>query len=281
MIDAKSDSGYDFYAPDSGAQRKAKTIMLNEFSRAQLLLGKAAMEALAASRVAVFGIGGVGSFAAEAIARAGVGAIDVFDDDKVCLTNINRQLIALHSTIGKPKVEVMRDRILDINPRCKVTTHACFYGAETADTVELSVYDYIVDAIDTVSSKLLLIERATAANVPIVSCMGAGNKLDPTRLEVADITKTSVCPLARAMRKELKARGIPHLKVVYSREEAIKPEENTEEHTARRAVPGSVSFVPPVAGYILAGEVVKDIIAKNAASTGTSIAPDGADVLDS
>ena len=296
MIDAKSDSGYDFYAPDSGAQRKAKTIMLNEFSRAQLLLGKAAMEALAASRVAVFGIGGVGSFAAEAIARAGVGAIDVFDDDKVCLTNINRQLIALHSTIGKPKVEVMRDRILDINPRCKVTAHACFYGAETADGVDLSVYDYIVDAIDTVSCKLLLIERATAVHVPIISCMGAGNKLDPTRLEVADITKTSVCPLARVMRKELKARGIPHLKVVYSREEAIKPEDDLSiscktgcvcppgtkrKCTARRAVPGSVSFVPPVAGYILAGEVVKDIIARNATVTGANVAPDGADVLDS
>ena len=296
MIDAKSDSGYDFYAPDSGAQRKAKTIMLNEFSRAQLLLGKAAMEALAASRVAVFGIGGVGSFAAEAIARAGVGAIDVFDDDKVCLTNINRQLIALHSTIGKPKVEVMRDRILDINPRCKATAHACFYGAETADSVDLSVYDYIVDAIDTVSCKLLLIERATAVHVPIISCMGAGNKLDPTRLEVADITKTSVCPLARVMRKELKARGIAHLKVVYSREEAIKPEDDLSiscktgcvcppgtkrKCTARRAVPGSVSFVPPVAGYILAGEVVKDIIAKSAVSTGAHVAPDGADVLDS
>ncbi len=296
MIDARHHSGYDFYAPDSGEQRKANTIMLNEFSRAQLLLGKAAMEALAASRVAVFGIGGVGSFAAEAIARAGVGAIDVFDDDKVCLTNINRQLIALHSTIGKPKVEVMRDRILDINPRCKVTAHSCFYNAETADGVDLSAYDYIIDAIDTVSCKLLLIERATAANVPIISCMGAGNKLDPTRLEVADITKTSVCPLARVMRKELKTRGIAHLKVVYSREEAIKPEDDLSiscktgcvcppgtkrKCTARRAVPGSVSFVPPVAGYILAGEVVKDIIARNAAATGVNIAPDGADVLDS
>ena len=296
MIDARHHSGYDFYAPDSGEHRKAKTIMLNEFSRAQLLLGKAAMEALAASRVAVFGIGGVGSFAAEAIARAGVGAIDIFDDDKVCLTNINRQLIALHSTIGKPKVEVMRDRILDINPRCNVTAHACFYSAETADSVDLAVYDYIVDAIDTVSCKLLLIERATAAGVPIISCMGAGNKLDPTRLEVADITKTSVCPLARVMRKELKARGIAHLKVVYSREEAIKPLDDLSiscktgcvcppgtkrKCTARRAVPGSVSFVPPVAGYILAGEVVKDIIASHASSTGRGIAPDGADVLDS
>ena len=261
----------------STAREEREQTMLNEFSRAQLLLGKEAMEALATSRVAIFGIGGVGSFAAEAIARAGVGAIDVFDDDKVCLTNINRQLVALHSTIGQKKVDVMRARILDINPRCVVTAHALFYNADTADGVDLSVYDYIVDAIDTVSCKLLLIERAAAANVPIVSCMGAGNKLDPTRLEVADITKTSVCPLARVMRKELKARGIAHLKVVYSREEAIKPEDDlsiscktgcvcppgtTRKCTARRAVPGSVSFVPPVAGYILAGEVVKDIIAK-------------------
>ena len=272
--------------------------MLNEFSRAQILLGKDAMEALANARVAIFGIGGVGSFAAEAIARAGVGAIDVFDDDKVCLTNINRQLIALHSTIGKPKVEVMRDRILDINPRCKVTAHACFYSAETADSVDLSVYDYIIDAIDTVSCKLLLIERATAAGVPIISCMGAGNKLDPTRLEVADITKTSVCPLARVMRKELKARGIPHLKVVYSREEALKPLDDLSiscktgcvcppgtkrKCTARRQVPGSVSFVPPVAGYILAGEVVKDIIAAIASkpSAKEDIAQDAGNMIHS
>jgi tRNA A37 threonylcarbamoyladenosine dehydratase len=256
--------------------------MLNEFSRAQLLLGKEAMETLAGSRVAVFGIGGVGSFAAEALARAGIGSLDVFDDDKVCLTNINRQLIALHSTIGKQKVEVMRARILDINPRCVVTAHACFYSAETADSVDLSVYDYIIDAIDTVSCKLLLIERANAAGVRIISCMGAGNKLDPTRLEVSDIYKTSVCPLARVMRKELKSRGIRKLKVVYSREEAIKPAEDlsiscktgcvcppgTKRNcTARRQVPGSVSFVPPVAGYILAGEVVKDIIALGADKT--------------
>lgn len=251
--------------------------MLNEFSRAELLLGKEAMQTLAGARVAVFGIGGVGSFAAEALARAGIGSIDVFDDDKVCLTNINRQLIALHSTIGKQKVEVMRERILDINPRCAVTAHACFYSAETAGSVDLTCYDYIIDAIDTVSCKLLLIERANAAGVRIISCMGAGNKLDPTRLEVADLYKTSVCPLARVMRKELKARGIPKLKVVYSREEAIKPADDLSiscktgcvcppgtkrKCTVRRQVPGSVSFVPPVAGYILAGEVVKDIIAE-------------------
>ena len=271
--------------------------MLNEFSRAQLLLGREAMEMLAGSRVAVFGIGGVGSFAAEALARAGVGKLDVFDDDKVCLTNINRQLIALHSTIGKQKVEVMRDRILDINPRCVVTAHACFYSADTADSVDLSVYDYIVDAIDTVSCKLLLIERANAAGVRIISCMGAGNKLDPTRLEVSDIYQTSVCPLARVMRKELKSRGIPKLKVVYSREEAIKPEEDmsisckigcvcppgTKRNcTARRQVPGSVSFVPPVAGYILAGEVVKDIVAKRAkeAAVHANLAQHEEDMID-
>ena len=267
---------YDFEVLFQRRIKKGENTMLNEFSRAQLLLGKEAMHTLASARVAVFGIGGVGSFAAEALARAGIGSIDVFDDDKVCLTNINRQLIALHSTIGRQKVEVMRERILDINPRCIVTAHACFYSAETADSVDLSCYDCIIDAIDTVSCKLLLIERANAAGVRIISCMGAGNKLDPTRLEVSDIYKTSVCPLARVMRKELKERGVPGLKVVYSREEAIKPTEDgsiscktgcvcppgTKRNcTARRQVPGSVSFVPPVAGYILAGEVVKDIIA--------------------
>ena len=251
--------------------------MLNEFSRMEIIIGKDAMQALSAARVAIFGVGGVGSYAAEAIARAGVGAIDLFDDDKVCLTNINRQLIALHSTIGKQKVEVMQARILDINPRCQVTAHACFYGAENAEQFDLSVYDYIVDAIDTVSSKLVLIERAHAAGTPMISCMGAGNKLDPTRLEIADIYKTSVCPLARVMRKELKARGIPALKVVYSREEAIKPAEDMANScktgcvcppgtkrkcTIRRQVPGSISFVPSSAGLILAGEVIKDIIAK-------------------
>lgn len=251
--------------------------MLNEFSRMEIIIGKDAMQALSAARVAIFGVGGVGSYAAEAIARAGVGAIDLFDDDKVCLTNINRQLIALHSTIGKQKVEVMQARILDINPRCKVTANACFYGAENADQYDLSVYDYIVDAIDTVSSKLVLIERAHAAGTPMISCMGAGNKLDPTRLEITDIYKTSVCPLARVMRKELKVRGIPALKVVYSREEAIKPVEDMANScktgcvcppgtkrkcTIRRQVPGSISFVPSAAGLILAGEVIKDIIAK-------------------
>lgn len=239
--------------------------MLNQFTRTELLLGQTAMARLFSARVAVFGIGGVGSFAAEALARAGVGAIDLFDDDKVCLTNINRQLIATHKTIGKMKVEVMRERILEINPKCLVTAHECFYGAGNAEEYDLSVYDYIVDAIDTVSSKLLLIERAFQANVPVISCMGAGNKLDPTRFTVADIYSTSVCPLARVMRRELKKRGIPALKVVYSTEEAVKPLEAEEQRRgSRRAVPGSVSFVPPVAGFILASEVIKDIAAKPA-----------------
>ena len=253
--------------------------MLYEFARTELLLGQLAMARLFSARVAVFGIGGVGSFAAEALARAGVGALDLFDDDKVCLTNINRQLIATHKTIGKKKVDVMRERILEINPKCAVTAHECFYGADNAEEYDLSVYDYIVDAIDTVSSKLLLIERAFQANVPVISCMGAGNKLDPTRFTIADIYSTSVCPLARVMRRELKKRGIPALKVVYSTEEAVKPLETQELScksncvcppgtkrtcSARRAVPGSVSFVPPVAGFILASEVVKDIAAKPA-----------------
>jgi tRNA A37 threonylcarbamoyladenosine dehydratase len=251
--------------------------MLNEFSRTELLLGKDAMNKLASSRVAVFGIGGVGSFAAEAIARAGVGAIDLFDDDQVCLANINRQLIATHRTIGRKKVEVMRERILDINPCCSVTANACFYGADNADQFDLALYDYIVDAIDTVSSKLTLIEWAAQAHVPVVSCMGAGNKLDPTRLEVADIYKTSVCPLARVMRHELKKRGIASLKVVYSKEEALTPAADDDlsckvhcvcppgpkrNCSIRRQVPGSVSFVPPVAGFILAGEVIRDLIAE-------------------
>lgn len=249
--------------------------MSDAFSRERMLLGDDAMRALFGARVAVFGVGGVGGSAAEALARAGIGAIDVFDGDVVCVSNINRQIIALHSSVGQKKAEVMRARILDISPRCNAAAYDCFYCADNADQIDLSGYDYIVDAIDTVSSKLLLIERAFAAGVLIVSSMGAGNKLDPTRLEVSDIYATSVCPLARVMRKELKARGIPALKVVYSREEAIKPalEEDGGADCAaalgegivrptKRQTPGSVSFVPPVAGYILAGEAIKDIIAK-------------------
>ena len=226
--------------------------MLNEFSRMEILLGKLAMDALANARVAIFGVGGVGSFAAEAIARAGIGAIDLFDDDKVCLTNINRQLIALHSTIGQKKVEVMKARILDINPRCRVIAFECFYGAENAEQFDLSVYDYIIDAIDTVSSKLILIERAYAAGTPVISCMGAGNKLDPTRFEVSDISQTSVCPLSKAVRQQLRKQGIESVKVVYSREKPFKPREGGRS-------PGSVAFVPSVAGLIMAGEVIKDI----------------------
>jgi len=247
---------------------------LGAFSRTELLLGPAAMDKLKNAIVAVFGVGGVGSFTVEALARSGVGGLALFDDDKVCLTNINRQLIATHDTVGESKVEAAKARILSINPQCIVETHPCFYTVHNADEYDLSHYSYIVDAIDTVSSKLTLIERARAAGVPIISCMGAGNKLDPTRFEVADIYQTSVCPLAKVMRRELRARGIESLKVVYSREEAIKPRNDAalscktgcvcppgtqRKCTVRRQVPGSVAFVPSVAGLILAGEVIKDL----------------------
>ncbi|MFY9177615.1 MAG: tRNA threonylcarbamoyladenosine dehydratase [Caldicoprobacterales bacterium] len=248
---------------------------MNEFSRTELLLGVEGVNKLKESSVAVFGIGGVGSFTVEALARSGVGRIDIFDDDKVCITNINRQLIATRKTIGKPKVEVMRERILEINPRTKVEANQTFYSKENADEFDLSKYDYIVDAIDTVSSKLVLIERAKECNTPIISCMGAGNKLDPTKFEVTDIYKTSVCPLAKTMRYELRKRGIESLKVVYSKEPPLKPIVNNEDNcktncvcpagttrkcTVRRQIPGSVSFVPSVAGLIIAGEVIKDIL---------------------
>lgn len=249
--------------------------MLNEFSRTELLLGAEGMKKLSRSRIAVFGIGGVGAFAVEALARSGIGALDLFDDDKVCLTNINRQLIATRKTVGKKKVEVMRDRVLEINPAAVVRTHETFYGADNADEYDLSVYDYIIDAIDTVSSKLVLIEQAKEKNVPIISCMGAGNKLDPTKLEVADISKTSMCPLAKVMRTELRRRGINNLKVVYSKEppmtpiedeanscksHCICPPDTKRKCTIRRQVPGSIAFVPSVAGLILAGEVIKDLV---------------------
>lgn len=248
--------------------------MLNEFSRTELLLGREAMEKLRRARVAVFGLGGVGSYAAEAIVRAGIGAIDVVDDDRICLTNINRQLLATHKTVGKNKADVIADRILEINPACMVMPHTCFYSEETAENFDFSKYDYIVDAIDTVSSKLTLIERAKAAGTPIISCMGVGNKLNPTDLTVADIYETSYCPLSRVMRHELRKRGIASLKVVYSKEPAITPMETEalsckfhcicppgtqRKCSIRRQVPGSVSFVPPVAGFILASEVVKDM----------------------
>lgn len=250
---------------------------MNQFSRSELLLGAEGIDKLKNSFVAVFGVGGVGSFTVEALARTGVGNIAIFDDDNICITNINRQLIATRKTIGQNKVEVMRDRILEINPKANVEIHQVFYGRENADQFDLSKYTYVVDAIDTVSSKLLLIEKAKEANIPIISCMGAGNKLDPTRFEVTDIYKTSMCPLARTMRSELRKRGVDSLKVVYSREPALKPIENEEDNcknrcvcppgterdcTVRRQIPGSVAFVPSVAGLIVAGEVIKDIINK-------------------
>ncbi|MDR1533226.1 MAG: tRNA threonylcarbamoyladenosine dehydratase [Clostridiales bacterium] len=239
-----------------------------------MLLGSAAMEKLRLADVAVFGIGGVGSYAAEALARGGIGGLTLVDDDKVCLTNINRQLCATLKTVGRDKVEVMREKILEINPRARVEVHNIFYGAQNAEAIELSGYSYIIDAVDTVSAKLCLIERAEAAGVPIISCMGAGNKIEPTLLEVTDIFSTSVCPLAKVMRKELRARGIERLKVVYSKEAPIHPDGGcescknncvcppgvTRKCTDRRQIPGSVSFVPPAAGLIMAGEVIKDLI---------------------
>lgn len=248
--------------------------MLNQFSRTELLFGREGMEKLKNARVAVFGIGGVGGFTVEALARSGVGSLDLIDDDKVCLTNINRQIIATRKTVGKYKVDVMKERVLEINPNVFVTTHQCFYSAETADRFDFSDYDYIVDAIDTVSAKIEMILRAQEKDVPIISCMGAGNKLDPTGFEVTDIYKTSICPLAKVMRKELRARGVKKLKVVYSKEPARKPLEDmsiscksncicppgaVRKCTERRQIPGSNAFVPSVAGLIIAGEVIKDI----------------------
>ncbi len=249
--------------------------MQNAFSRTELLLGKEAMEKLAASRVAVFGVGGVGGFTVEALARSGVGALDLIDDDKVCLTNINRQIIATRKTIGKYKVDVAKERITDINPDAVVRTWRTFYLPETADQFDFTQYDYIVDAIDTVIGKLTLIEHAHAAGTPIISSMGAGNKLDPTAFTVADIYQTSICPLAKVMRRELKKRNIDHLKVVYSQEPPLTPIDTEEiscrtncvcppgtarKCTQRRQIPGSISFVPSVVGLIIAGEVIKDLI---------------------
>ena len=231
---------------------------MNSFERSELLLGAEGLERLALAHVGVFGIGGVGAFAAEALARSGVGALDLFDNDRVTQSNLNRQLIALHSTIGRKKVEVMAERIADINPHCIVRQHALFYDKETAGQIDLSGYDYIVDAIDTVSSKLELIVRAAQAGTPIISAMGAGNKLDPTSFEVADIAETSMCPLARVMRRELGKRGVKHLKTVYSKEPSRTPlYGRAQMDTTGRPVPGSVAFVPSVSGMILAGEVVK------------------------
>lgn len=236
--------------------------MKNQFSRTALLMGSAAVDRLSERRVALFGVGGVGGFAAEAMVRAGLGAIDLFDDDVICESNLNRQIVALHSTLGRAKVEVMRQRLLDVNPDADVVARQMFYLPECADEIDWARYDYIVDCIDTVTAKLDLIVQATRRGIPVISAMGAGNKLDPTAFEVADISKTSVCPLARVMRQQLRKRGVEHLKVVYSREPARTPmaEESDEPPQAgRRSTPGSVSFCPSVAGLILAGEVVKDL----------------------
>jgi len=228
----------------------------NQFERTALLLGKASVERLARKRVAVFGVGGVGGFVCEGLVRAGIGAIDIVDKDTVALSNINRQLIALHSTVGKNKVDVLEERLKDINKNLIIKKYKCFFLPETSETFDFREYDYVVDAIDTVTGKIELILKAKEAGVPIISAMGAGNKLDPTAFQVSDIYKTSVCPLARVMRRELKKRGVEKLKVVYSKEEPIKPQfEEGEE-----VVPGSVSFVPPALGLIIAGEIVKDLI---------------------
>ena len=236
--------------------------MKEQFSRTQILLGEAAVEKLKNARVAVFGVGGVGGYTVEALARCGVGNLDLIDSDTVSVSNINRQILATHSTVGMLKVEAAKARILDINPDCNVRTYPIFYLPDTAEQFDFTAYDYIVDAIDTVTGKLQLVERAVAAGTPIICSMGTGNKLDPSAFQVADISKTSMCPLARIMRKELKKRGINHLKVVYSQEEALTPEVDEEElkRTGKRQIPGSVAFVPGAAGLILAGEVVKDLI---------------------
>ncbi len=247
--------------------------MLNQFSRTELLFGEAAMEKLRCSRVAIFGVGGVGGHVVEALARSGVGTLDLIDSDTVSLTNINRQIVATLSTVGKYKVEVAKERIADINPEAVVNCYKCFYGPDTAEQFDFSQYDYVVDAIDTVTGKIGLIMQAEAAGIPIISSMGAGNKINPSMFEVEDIYKTSVCPLAKVMRHELKKRGIKHLKVVYSKEIPIKTEEKEEirnEAVVRniepkavparlKPIPGSNAFVPSVAGLIIAGEVIKDL----------------------
>ena len=256
--------------------------MLNQFSRTQLLLGPEAMEYLSRCRVAVFGIGGVGGYAVEALVRSGIGALDLIDDDRVCLTNLNRQLHATRKTGGKYKVDAAEERIREINPDCAVRTYKTFYMPDTRDRFDFSQYDYVIDAIDTVTGKLALVEQAQKDNVPIISAMGAGNKTDPAAFRVADIYKTSVCPLARVMRSECRKRGIRHLKVVYSTEQPIRPLEDpaiscrahcicppdTRKCTVRRDIPGSTAFVPAAAGLIIAGEVVMDLCRKCGGETG-------------
>ena len=251
--------------------------MLNQFSRTELLLGEEAMEKLKTSRVAVFGIGGVGGYVCEALVRSGVGNFDLIDDDKVCLTNINRQIIATRKTVGKYKVDVMEERMKDINPDVNVTVHKCFFLPENAAEFDFESYDYVVDAVDTVTAKLELVMKCKEKDVPIISSMGAGNKLDASAFRVADIYDTKVCPLAKVMRRELKKRGVDRLKVVYSEEKPISPIDDmaisyrsncisspdaAHKCTERRAIPGSVAFVPSVVGLIIAGEVVKDLTRK-------------------
>ena len=236
--------------------------MIEQFSRTQMLLGEAAMERLYKAKVAVFGVGGVGGYVVEALARCGIGRLDLCDSDTVSVSNLNRQILATHSTVGMLKVEAARKRIADINPACEVRTYPFFYLPDTADRFDFTEYDYIVDCIDTVTGKLQLVERAVAAGTPIICSMGTGNKLEASAFQVADISKTSMCPLSRIMRKELKKRGINHLKVVYSQEEALTPAVDEEElkRTGKRQIPGSTAFVPGAAGLILAGEVVKDLV---------------------
>ena len=251
--------------------------MLNQFSRTQLLIGEEGINRLKGAKVAVFGIGGVGGYVCEALVRSGVGAFDLIDDDKVCLTNLNRQIIATRKTVGKYKVDVMKERILDINPDADVQVHKCFFLPENAADFPFEEYDYIVDAVDTVTAKISLVMKAKELNIPIISSMGAGNKLDASLFKVADIYQTKVCTLAKVMRRELKKRGVKKLKVVYSEEQPMTPIEDmaiscrsncicppgaAHKCTERRAIPGSVAFVPSVAGLIIAGEVVKDLIAE-------------------
>ena len=248
--------------------------MLTQFSRTELLLGKEAMEQLSKARVAVFGVGGAGGYACEALVRSGIGAFDLIDDDKVCLTNLNRQIIATRKTVGKYKTDVMKERMLEINPDVDVAIHKCFFLPENADEFPFEEYDYIIDAVDTVTAKIELVMKAQEKNVPIISSMGAGNKLDASMFQVADIYKTKVCPLAKVMRRELKKRGVKKLKVIYSEEKPTRPIEDMaiscrtncicppgakHKCTERRDIPGSVAFVPSVAGLIIAGEVIKDL----------------------
>lgn len=232
--------------------------MKDQFSRTARILGENMLKTLSACHIAIFGLGGVGGYAAEALVRSGIGEFDLIDHDKVDITNLNRQIIATHRTIGREKTEVMRERMLDINPDVRITIHPCFFLPENAGDFDFAKYDYVVDAVDTVTAKIELVLRARAAGVPIISSMGTGNKMNPAMLEVTDIYKTSVCPLARVMRRELKKRGVEKLKVVYSKEEPLKPLEAEE----GMQIPGSTAFVPPAAGLLIASEVVKDLIAQ-------------------